>query len=102
MHHPLIWSLTGSHKGNRNKHLVCECSFRLFQASVSPEGQQSPPAAEPQDSYPSVILLKHTGNKMERNKWLFLEVAMATSSLGTPFVLEIHIFLSQVFTDKTK
>lgn len=40
-------------------------SFCLLQAPIGPEGQRSPPAAEPQDSYPFEILIKHTGNEME-------------------------------------
>lgn len=38
--------------------------------------------------------------KMEKNKWLFLKVVVATSSLWTPSVLEI--FKNQLFIDKTK
>lgn len=60
------------------------------------------PLAEPQDSHPCgsagqcfAILIQST-RKTREEQWLFLEVVVATSSLGTPCVLD-RFFLTSGF-----
>lgn len=118
--HPPTKSSNWFHKGNRNKPLVYECAHFLFasatgqpqrakrlvlQKSFLPnrhwvEVERRPkvsPLAEPQDSHPCgsagqcfAILIQST-RKTREEQWLFLEVVVATSSLGTPRVLEIFL-----------
>lgn len=117
--HPPTKSSNWIHKGNRNKPLVYECAHFLFasatfqhqrakrlvlQKSFLPnrhwvEVERRPkvsPLAEPQDSHPCgsagqcfAILIQST-RKTREEQWLFLEVVVATSSLGTTCVLEIY------------